>query len=129
MKNIVLDTNAYTGFLTGQKEILDYLGEAENVYMSVVVMGELYAGFRGGTKEKENKNLLKKFLDKPTVQILSVTQETAEIFGEIKNHLKSAGKPIPINDIWIAAHCLETGSVLITYDRHFENIPSVRQLP
>ena len=46
--------------------------------------------------------------------------------GNEKNDLMSKGTPIPINDIWIAANCIETGSVLISYNKHFQKIPSVR---
>ncbi len=51
---------------------------------------------------------------------------TAEIFGEIKNFLKKSGTPIPINDVWIASHTVETGSVVITYDNHFKKVPGLR---
>ncbi|MCK5914654.1 MAG: PIN domain-containing protein, partial [Deltaproteobacteria bacterium] len=52
---------------------------------------------------------------------------TAEIFGDLKEKLKKNGSPIPINDVWIAAHALETSSVLITYDAHFQNITGLRR--
>ncbi len=94
--------------------------------MSVFMLGELYAGFKGGKKEPQNKGVLKKFLQKPTVRILNANHETSQIFGEIKNALKKAGNPIPINDVWIAAHAVETGSVLITYDRHFRKVAGLR---
>jgi predicted nucleic acid-binding protein len=48
------------------------------------------------------------------------------VFGEVKNNLKNAGAPIPINDAWIAAHALETGSEIVTYDAYFKNIPGLR---
>ena len=56
---------------------------------------------------------------------LDVTRATAEVFGVVKNQLKQAGTPIPINDVWIAAHAIETGSWLVTFDRHFTLIPGV----
>lgn len=126
MKKIVIDTNAYSNFLRGDNKVLAALAEAEIVYMSIFVIAELLTGFKGGQKEIWNKNLLKKFLDKPTIQILDGTTETSEFFAEVKNTLKHAGNPIPINDVWIAAHTLETGSILITYDKHFQNIPGLR---
>ena len=49
-----------------------------------------------------------------------------KIFGKLKNDLKLAGTPLPINDVWIASHAMETGSVIVTYDRHFFRIPGVR---
>jgi tRNA(fMet)-specific endonuclease VapC len=81
MKNILLDTNAYTSLLTGDARVLDTVASAEVVFMSIFVLGELYAGFRGGTKNAENRNFLEKFLLKPTVKILNATSETTEIFG------------------------------------------------
>jgi len=127
MKKILVDTNAYTRLLTGQADVLDVIGSAETVYMSIFVLGELYAGFAGGTKERGNKDTLNRFLLKPSVKILNATSETAEVFGMVKQDLKKAGTPLPINDVWIAAHALETGSTLITYDSHFNNIAGLRR--
>lgn len=122
MKKILLDTNAYTHLLRGDKEVLEVLGRADTVFMSIFVLGELYAGFKGGDKESENRAQLDTFLSRPTVRVLSATQETSDIFGTIKHRLKKAGTPIPINDVWIAAHATESGSYLITRDTHFANI-------
>jgi tRNA(fMet)-specific endonuclease VapC len=126
MKKILLDTNAYTHFLSGDEKVLSCLARADYVYMSVFVLGELYAGFRAGKKEQQNKQILERFLRKSTVSVLEATQDTAEIFGLIKDSLRKSGHPIPINDIWIAAHALETGSILITDDSHFSTIPGLR---
>jgi tRNA(fMet)-specific endonuclease VapC len=126
MRTILLDTNAYVRFLTGDEKVLDSLARAGRVYVPVFVLGELLAGFRLGTKEKPNRQLLERFLTKPTVAILDATRETAEYFGLIKSTLKKAGQPIPLNDVWIAAQALETGSVLITYDSHFAIVPGLR---
>jgi len=48
--------------------------------------------------------------------------ETAERFALIKDALKRKGKPIPVNDIWIAAQCMETGAILLSRDLHFSAI-------
>lgn len=125
MKKILLDTNAYINLLKGDERILDALAQAKTVFMSVFVLGELYAGFKGGNKEAENRAQLDDFLRRPVVRIMTTTQETSEIFGIIKNRLKIAGTPIPINDVWIAAHATESGSHLVTSDSHFNNIPSI----
>ena len=126
MKKILLDTNAYTSFLAGDKRVLDALTVADTVFISVIVLGELHAGFRGGTRFHENKAGLERFLDKPTVSPLDVTSETAEIFGQIKNALRKTGTPIPINDVWLAAQTTETGSIIISYDNHFNKVPGLR---
>ncbi len=126
MKKALLDTNAYASFLSGDENVLQTLANAQIVYMSVFVLGELYAGFRGGGKQKQNKIWLERFLLKPSVSILDATRETSEIFGQVKFTLKKAGTPMPINDVWIASHVFETGSLLISYDSHFLNVPGLR---
>ena len=126
MNKILLDTNAYSNFLKGTDSVLKALDQGKVVYMSVFVIAELYYGFKGGRKEIWNKELLNNFLKKIPVQIINATSETSEIFADIKYKLKKTGKPIPINDVWIASHVIETGSVLITFDEHFQNIPGLR---
>jgi tRNA(fMet)-specific endonuclease VapC len=126
MNKILLDTNCYVAYLAGDREVLQMLTEAKTTFMSIFVLGELYAGFKGGTREKDNRNILGTFLKKPSVTILNASGETAELFGTVKGALKQAGRPIPINDVWIAAHALEYGAVLVTRDKHFVNIPGLR---
>jgi len=126
MKKILLDTNAYSKYLASDEDILNQLVKADIVYLSIFVLGELYAGFRGGNKFEQNKNYLEQFIKKSSVQILYGSEETADIFGQIKNDLKKAGTPLPINDVWIAAHAVETGSIIVTYDTHFKKIPGLR---
>ena len=126
MKKILIDTNAYASFLNGDETVLDALAQAQTVYMSVFVLGELQAGFRGGKKQKQNRAQLEEFLKKPSVSILDATRETSEIFGQIKHSLKKAGNQIPINDVWIASHVFETGSLLVSYDSHFLKVPGLR---
>ena len=126
MTKILLDTNAYSGFMAGDPIILDYIVESESVYISTVMLGELFAGFHRGSKFSTNKQELKSFLSKDGIKVINVTIETSEIFGEIQSSLSRSGKMIPLNDIWIAAHAIETGSKLITYDSHFKQIAGLR---
>lgn len=81
MKKIVVDTNAYSRLMVGDTGVFEALANADTVYMSVFVLGELFAGFRGGVREAENRNILKQFLGKPTVIIIMASPETADIFG------------------------------------------------
>ncbi len=127
MRSILLDTNAYSAILRNKGEfVLDAVDEVEKLFFSVVVMGELYAGFRDGSRYRENVGTLKEFLSDPIVTVADVNEETAEIFGELKSVLKKQGTPIPLNDIWIAAQCVELGAVLVTLDKHFSNFPGLR---
>ncbi|MCL5992020.1 MAG: type II toxin-antitoxin system VapC family toxin [Bacteroidetes bacterium] len=128
MKNVLLDTNAYSNLLKGNNHVLEIIDEAETVYISVIVIAELLTGFKGGTGENKNKEILKRFLSKPNIRIIDVSLETAEIFAHIKNLLRSTGNPIPLDDVWIVSHVIETGSVLITFDEHFNKIAGLRVL-
>ncbi len=126
MSKILLDTNAYTAYLAGDTNILDQLSLAHTTFLSTFVIGELYAGFKGGNREAENISMMLSFINKPRVTVTNATQETSEFFGHIKNLLKQAGTPLPINDIWIAAHAMQSGATMITYDKHFNKIPGIR---
>lgn len=126
MKKILLDTNAYSGFMSGDQLVFECIVESEIIYMSTIMIGELFAGFHGGSKFSKNKKELKTFLNKEGVRIIDVSIETSEIFGEIKSELSRKGRMIPLNDIWIAAHAIETGSKLVTHDAHFKNISGLR---
>lgn len=128
MRKILLDTNAYSAFMHGDEAILSALGAAEVVYLSIFVLGELFAGFLGGKKEHENRQLLEQFKSRTTVKILNATEDTSDIFASIKHALAKAGTPIPLNDIWIASHAIETGSSLVTYDDHFRKVAGLRIL-
>ena len=126
MTKILLDTNAYSEFMSGNRLVFDYIIEAEEIYLSTVMIGELFAGFQGWKKYTKNKEDLKSFINKDGIKIITVTIETAEIFGELKAGLSKKGKMIPLNDIWIAAHNIETGSKLITFDSLFKQINGLR---
>jgi len=126
MNKIILDTNGYTSYLGGDQNILKALAGTQITFMSIFVLGELYAGFKGGNREKENIRILRIFLKKPTVTILNASNETAEVFGMVKTSLRQAGTPIPINDVWIASHALEAGAVVVTYDKHVAMVPGLR---
>lgn len=119
---LLVDTNALTRFFAGDQRVLAAMTQAEQVYLSVFVLGELYAGFSGGSRERENRELLQRIIDKPTVVLLEANAETAAYFGRLKQQLKAIGRPIPINDVWIAAHALQSASTLATFDLHFQHI-------
>jgi tRNA(fMet)-specific endonuclease VapC len=126
VKKILVDTNAYSALMAGDNSVLDVMGRADIVFLSSVVCGELFDGFKGGSKEKENRLIFEKFIEQPQVHILPVTIETSEVYACVRNALRKAGTPIPLNDVWIASHSLETGSTVITFDAHFSVVPGLR---
>ena len=122
MKRVLLDTSAYTALLTGDQDIFRLLAGAETVFLSVIVLGELYAGFRGGRQELKNREVLASFLAKPTVKILPVMQDTAEIFGRVKDPLRGPARPSPLMMSGSLSQAMEAGAQVITYDRHFNKV-------
>jgi tRNA(fMet)-specific endonuclease VapC len=123
---VLLDTNAIVALFRGDEAVLNVVARADSVFASAIVIGELEAGFRGGGRYAENLAILDRFLAKPSVSILPVCRETGECFGRVKQALRAKGCPIPINDVWLAAQCQETGAVLVTYDDHFDVVDGLR---
>lgn len=119
---ILLDTNAYTALLRGHPEVASRVRLASRVLFSMVVIGELLAGFRHGSRRRENLRVLDDFLRNPHFDAVPVTRASAERFALVWSGLRAKGKPIPTNDVWIAAHAMETGAELISFDRHFEEV-------
>ncbi|MEA2166012.1 MAG: tRNA(fMet)-specific endonuclease VapC [Thermoanaerobaculia bacterium] len=117
-----LDTNVYTALFRGDQTIADYVKRADHVHLSAVVAGELLFGFRNGSRYEANRRGLEDFLLSAYVSLLPVTLVTADRFGRIATSLRRKGRPIPSNDIWIAAHAMESGSELLTHDQHFKEV-------
>ncbi len=122
---VALDTNRLTDLFQGDAELADRLGECDEVWLPLVVLAEIKAGFYGGSQQYRNETLLRSFLAKPTVGILFPARETAEQYARLFVQLKRAGTPIPDNDLWIASLVLEHDLQLITRDRHFERVPQL----
>ena len=127
--NVLLDTSAYSAILRGHQPVLDVLRRSRTVAVSAVVLGELYSGFRAGNRWSENTAQLAQFLSKPSVRVLDVTEETALRYAEVDVYLRKKGRPIPRNDVWIAAVALEHGLQLLTLDGRFREIPLLLTQP
>jgi tRNA(fMet)-specific endonuclease VapC len=111
--------------MRGESRVVNSLRRIDVIGISVITIGELYSGFKGGNREVENKEELGLFLDSPRVTVHPVDSDTAEFYSSILNNLKKAGTPIPTNDIWIAAVAFQHGYTLMTTDRHFSFIPGL----
>lgn len=125
MRRILVDTNVYVAFKRGEECSVDLLKKAVEIGVSTVVLGELLAGFRCGTRMSENYRELELFLDSPRVVILPVDEETTEFYARIFQELREKGRPVPTNDLWIAATAMQHGLVLATHDAHFSNMNGI----
>jgi len=119
---LLLDTNAYSALLRGHADVARRVRRAERVVLSVVVVGELLFGFRNGSRYESNRQELDEFLANPFVSLATVGVVTADRFGRIAAALRRRGRPLPTNDIWIAAQAMESGAELVSFDQHFEDV-------
>jgi predicted nucleic acid-binding protein len=122
---VALDTNRLTDLFRGDAALAERLGLCDEVWIPLVVLAEIKAGFLGGTERHRNEILLRKLLSKTTVGVLLPDRETAEHYARLFVQLKRAGAPVPDNDLWIAALALQHDLLLITRDKHFKSIPQL----
>ena len=111
--------------MRGHEQVAELVRSAEEVLLSAVVVGELMYGFRRGSRFERNIADLRSFLDSPYVSFVGVGHVTADRYSRIAASLRAKGRPIPTNDVWIAAHVMETGADLISADRHFEHVDGI----
>ena len=129
MRRIAIDTNIYTSFKVNDPRVVEALGDCDSIAVDVTVIAELFFGFSLGAKEKKNRRELEAFLNSPRVQVLVHDLETAEYYALIVKRLRAKGRPIPTNDIWIAANAMKHGLALYSFDNHFEEIEGLLRLP
>ena len=122
MRRLLIDTNIYSYALKGDGDVVEVLSKPEEIGFSVISIGELLSGFKGGGREQKNREELEIFLDSPRVVVYSVNEDTSEFYAEILHNLRKIGRPVPTNDIWIAAVAFQNGLKLFTKDTHFKDI-------
>jgi len=120
---VFLDTNIISALLKGEIAVADMIDAADKVFIPVTVVGELHYGAL--YSEHIAKNIAN--IEKVTSQyeVLKVDEDTAAVYGKIKTSLRKKGKPIPENDIWIAAISIQHQLSLMTRDAHFSNIENL----
>jgi predicted nucleic acid-binding protein len=119
VNDLFVDTSAYSALLRGDERVRDALRGARQIRVNPVVIGELLAGFLRGRWRKKNEAELRVFLGAPRVAILPIDEQTAERYALIVASLRRRGRPIPTNDLWIAASAAQHGLRLLTLDAHF----------
>jgi tRNA(fMet)-specific endonuclease VapC len=119
----LLDTNIVIALFAEEPGVISHLDEAEEVFVPAVVLGELYYGARKSTRVEENIARIDDFARDAAV--LGCDADTAAKYGQIKNDLRAKGRPIPENDVWIAALALQHGLEMVSRDPHFEEVPDL----
>ncbi len=119
----LLDTNIVIAIFASDAAVQIRIAAAAEVFVPVTVLGELCYGAHKSTRVKANLERMEEFAAHNT--ILMCDTETARQYGEIKAGLRAKGKPIPENDIWIAAIAKQHGLIVATRDGHFSNVESL----
>jgi tRNA(fMet)-specific endonuclease VapC len=116
----LLDTNIIVAWFNGELSIADKIDKAKEVHIPIIVVGELYYGAANSIQIEKNIKNIQNLTNR--YHVLQVDIETTKYYGDIKAALRKKGKPIPENDIWIAAIAQQHKLTLVTRDKHFKEI-------
>jgi tRNA(fMet)-specific endonuclease VapC len=125
---IAIDTNRYVDFAKGVAEAVERFRRADQILVPFIVLGELRAGFAGGTRGTENAAALVRFLDSRRVDAVFADEETTHHYEGLFQQLRRQGTPIPTNDLWIAALTVQHHAHLFARDAHFDYLPQIPRL-
>jgi len=120
---VALDTSAYSDFMRGDAARVQVIRTARHLYLPLIVVGELRAGFAAGSQESTNAANLQRFLGSPRVSVLLPDEQTTNHYAQLFAQLRQKGVAIPTNDLWIAALVLQHHLILCTSDAHFQHLP------
>ena len=124
--SVLVDTNVVIAYFRGDKVLQPHFAGLTPVYLPWVVLGELHFGAQRAQRRQEQLTYIHDLLIYAVV--LFPDQETTEIYGQVKGELAQLGKPIPDNDLWIAAMARQYDLPLATRDAHFTHVPRLKTL-
>ena len=122
----MLDTNALSAFVDGDRALEPLVAARPRLSLPVIVLGEYLFGVRFSRRHKAYEAWLTQHL--PDFQVLLVDEHTAVVYAEVRAELKTAGTPIPENDLWIAALARQHGLEIASRDTHFDQVRGLRRI-
>ncbi len=123
---LVLDTNIYCAYAEGLSNVVEPMATyGQSLFIPSIVLGELNYGFMKGSRQPFNEKKLRQIVNRLKIEIINVNADVARKYAVIHLSLEKKGAKIPINDVWIAACCMEVGGTLLTMDRHFELVDQI----
>jgi len=123
---VILDTNCLSAIADGDAGAAEMLEHALDVVLPIVVIGEYTYGIRQSRHREAYEAWLRKMIE--SCRILTANLRTADEYAAIRLELKSAGRPIPENDIWIAAMARQHDLPVLSRDGHFDHVPGICRL-
>lgn len=123
---MILDTNAVSALFVGDPALGEVLADADRHHLPVVVIGEYRYGLLGSRHRRRLAELLEELIQQSVV--LPVDQSTSEAYAEVRHQLRLTGRPIPENDVWIAALARQHRQPVVTRDDHFDLVPDLHRI-
>lgn len=125
---LAVDSNRYTDFCAGDEYAVQTIRSAEEIHLPLIVLGELRAGFANGNRRAANESLLTRFLNAARTRVVAADEQTTHFYADLYLSLRKKGRPIPTNDLWIAALVLQHDLVLFDRDSHFDHVPRLARI-
>lgn len=123
---MILDTNALSAAADREPAALELVARAERVAVPVIVLGEFRLGIAQSRYYATYENWLQDWIT--VVAVLDIEEETTRHYAAIGLELKKQGRPIPANDLWIAALCRQHALPLLSRDHHFDVVAGIQRL-
>lgn len=120
----LLDTNIIIALFANENVVKDRLAQANEVFLPTVAIGELCYGAKKSGRPEANLARINELV--VSSMVLGCDVNTARQYGEVKHKLRLKGRPLPENDIWIAALALQHGLILVTRDAHFQEVDDLQ---
>jgi tRNA(fMet)-specific endonuclease VapC len=123
---VILDTNALSAMADGDPDLEPALRRTNAVALPVIALGEYRYGVRQSRHRAKYEKWLADLME--SCRVLNVDGDTAEHYAEVRDELKRSGQPIPGNDVWIAALARQHDLPILSRDRHFDFVTSLRRI-
>jgi tRNA(fMet)-specific endonuclease VapC len=120
----LLDTNIIIALFATEASVISNLAQAAEVFIPSIAVGELHYGARKSRQSQANLKRIKELVTDSTV--IGSDADTARQYGDVKNRLRIKGRPLPENDVWIAALALQYDLTLVTRDAHFQEVDDLK---
>ncbi|MGK5084032.1 type II toxin-antitoxin system VapC family toxin [Bdellovibrionota bacterium FG-1] len=128
MMRLAVDSNRYTDFCRGIPSVVEVIEGAAEIYLPLIVVAEQRAGFAHGANREKNEKTLIRFLNNEAVFVLCPDDQTTFFYADLYSYLRKKGKPIPTNDLWIAALVLQHNLILFDRDADFDHLPQLARV-
>lgn len=123
---MILDTNALSAFVDGDRGIQPIVESASLVTIPVIALGEYRFGFLQSRRRDDYERWFAENL--PHFRVLVLDRDTAEMYATVRLELKQSGTPIPVNDLWISSLARQHGLPVVSRDRHFDAVLGLRRI-